>query len=59
MQTLVDPFELACEEAPRVQSAPEQLPGRDSRGDVPFETPAPRIPSSEVWQRVRCWCSEE
>lgn len=59
MQTLVDPFELTSEEAPRVASAPELLPGRDSRGDVQFETPAPRISTSAVLQRVRCWCSEE
>ncbi len=58
MQTLVDPFE-AAQTAPNPSAA--ALPGaRDSvPGGLLTESVGPAAPRSDVWERVRCWCSEE
>jgi hypothetical protein len=59
MQTLVDPFELASEATPRAPIATEQTPGAGEAKKPPADPLVSRIPPSEAWQRVRCWCSEE
>jgi hypothetical protein len=58
MQTLVDPFELGLKLAPRPQpAAPSSKAGADAERDA--DKASPKIPRSDSWARVRCWCSED
>jgi hypothetical protein len=58
MQTLVDPFELGSQATPRPQPVRPSASEVNGDGEQHAEH-GPIGPRSEVWERVRCWCSEE